>query len=182
MDPLTEKLVTLLEPVVIQEGFELVRVRMTGSSRPTLQVMAERPDGTMSAGDCEQLSRALSPLLEETDPIDGNYNLEVSSPGIDRPLTRLKDYERWEGFDAKLELVQMMEGRKRFRGILAGIEAENVCIDLDGEEETTLIPFSLIAQGKLVLTDDLVRESLRAAKAAEVAEKNGQPTDPENPR
>lgn len=167
MDPLTEKLVGLVEPVASAEGFELVRVRITGAQRPVLQVMAERPDGTMSAGQCEQLSRALSPVLEEADPLGSQYVLEVSSPGIDRPLTRFKDYERWEGHEAKVELVQMIEDRKRFRGILAGVEGDNICIDLEGEKETTLIPFSSIMQGKLMLSDALVRESLKAAKKTE---------------
>jgi ribosome maturation factor RimP len=164
MDPLTEKLIALIEPVATMEGFELVRVRITGSGKPTLQIMAERPDGSMSAEDCAKLSRALSPMLEEADPIEGNYDLEVSSPGIDRPLTRIKDFDIWEGFAAKLELSQMMEGQKRFKGVLAGTDGDNVCVDLEGEEETALFPFSLIAQAKLLLTDELIRETLRRSK------------------
>ncbi|WP_306251875.1 ribosome maturation factor RimP [Parvularcula sp. IMCC14364] len=172
MDHLTEKLVALVEPVAEAEGFELVRVRLTGSGKQTLQVMAERPDGTMTAEECASLSRALSPVLELADPISGEYVLEVSSPGIDRPLTRLIDFERWEGYEAKLQLRQMIEGRKRFRGILAGVEEDSICIDLEGEEETALIPFSLLDEAKLVLTDDLVRDSLRAAKESEAASEN----------
>ncbi|MEM9234112.1 MAG: ribosome maturation factor RimP, partial [Pseudomonadota bacterium] len=128
--------------------------------------MAERPDGTMTAEDCAELSRAISVVMEEADPISDKYVLEVSSPGIDRPLTRLKDYERWEGFVAKLELRHAVENQKRFRGVLAGVEGDDIAIDLDGEDDTALIPFSLIATGKLILTDELVTESLRRAKAA----------------
>ena len=104
------------------------------------------------------------------DPIDGEYNLEVSSPGIDRPLTRLKDFEDWQGYEAKLELDRMVEGRKRFKGVLGGVEEENVLLDVEGEEDTALIPFEWIANARLVLTDELIRESLRAAKAAEARE------------
>lgn len=170
MDPQIEKITALIEPVAEAEGLELVRVRVTGSKKVTLQIMAERPDGTMSAENCARFSRALSAAFEEVDPISGAYTLEVSSPGIDRPLTRLKDFERWDGHAAKLELAELVEGRKRFKGILAGIEDENVLIDLEGEEDTALIPFAMIDNAKLILTDDLIRESLRAAKAAEAAE------------
>ncbi|MEO1658741.1 MAG: ribosome maturation factor RimP [Pseudomonadota bacterium] len=156
----------LLEPVVEAAGFELIRLRVTGSRNKTLQVMAERPDGTMSAEDCAELSRAISPVLEDADPIEEAYTLEVSSPGIDRPLTRLKDFERWDGFAAKIETTQAVEGQKRFKGILAGVEDDNVLVDLEGEEETALMPFSLIAAAKLIMTDELITESLRRSKAA----------------
>ncbi|MEL6363591.1 MAG: ribosome maturation factor RimP [Pseudomonadota bacterium] len=158
-----DSLVSLIEPVAEGLGYELVRVRMTGSSTRTLQVMGERPDGTMSAKDCATLSRALSPVLDEVDPIPGAYVLEVSSPGVDRPLTRLKDFERWEGFEAKLELDRMVEGQKRFRGVLAGVEEGAVGVDLDGEEETAFFPAEWIASAKLVLTDDLM-EAARLAQ------------------
>ncbi|MGV6802140.1 MAG: ribosome maturation factor RimP [bacterium] len=174
MEPLIEPLTALIEPVCTELGFEIVRIRLTGSQTKTLQIMAERPDGTMTAADCSQLSRALSPLLEEHDPISDAYNLEISSPGIDRPLTRLKDFDQWQGYDAKLELNQLIEGRKRFRGILAGTQDDNICIDLDGEDETALIPFGLLASAKLVLTDELIRESLRAGKKAEEELKSNQ--------
>ncbi|MEO1041244.1 MAG: ribosome maturation factor RimP [Pseudomonadota bacterium] len=156
----------LLTPVVEAAGFELIRLRVTGSHNKTLQVMAERPDGTMSAEDCAALSRAISPVLEESDPIEEAYTLEVSSPGIDRPLTRLKDFERWDGFAAKIETLQAVEGQKRFKGILAGVEDDNVLVDLEGEDETALMPFSLIAAAKLIMTDELITESLRRSKAA----------------
>jgi ribosome maturation factor RimP len=156
----------LLTPVIEEAGFELVRIRVTGSQKKTLQVMAERPDGTMSAEDCAALSRAISPVLEEQDPIEGEYVLEVSSPGIDRPLTRLKDFERWEGFAAKIELTQAVEDQKRFRGHLAGVEEDDVLFDIEGEEETAVIPFGLIASAKLLMTDELIEESLKRSKAA----------------
>jgi ribosome maturation factor RimP len=164
--PLEEKAVAVIEPVVKREGFELVRVRITGRKDFTVQVMAERPDKTMSAGDCTVLSRALSAALDEADPMPGAYTLEVSSPGIDRPLTRFKDFEDWQGYEAKIELDRLIEGRKKFQGVVGGVEGENIRLDIDGEEETALIPFKWISSAKLVLTDELVRESLRAAKAA----------------
>ncbi len=166
MSALSDRIEKLVAPVVAAGGFELVRVKVTGAEMKTLQIMAERPDHTMTAEDCASLSRALSPVLEEADPIPGAYRLEVSSPGIDRPLTRLKDYNDWQGYEARLDLDRMIEGRKKFKGVLAGVDGENVCLDIEGEAETALIPFSWIASGKLVLTDDLIRDSLRAAKAA----------------
>ncbi|GGY46118.1 ribosome maturation factor RimP [Parvularcula lutaonensis] len=166
MTPYETQLKELLTPVIETAGFELVRLRMTGSKQKTLQIMAERPDGTMSAEDCAELSRAMSQVLEESDPIEDAYTLEVSSPGIDRPLTRLKDFERWEGFAAKIELTQAVENQKRFRGHLAGIEDDNVCFDIEGEDDTALIPFSLIASAKLLMTDELIAESLRRSKTA----------------
>lgn len=153
-------------PVFEELGIEPVRIRITGSRQKTLQIMAERPDGTMTAEDCARLSRAVSPILEEHDPIQGNYVLEVSSPGIDRPLTREKDFIRWEGHLAKLELDRMIEGRKKFRGILAGIEDGHVAFDIDGEEQTALFPLAWISQAKLLMTDELIRESLAAAEIA----------------
>ncbi|MCQ8183842.1 ribosome maturation factor RimP [Parvularcula maris] len=156
----------LLTPVIEAAGFETVRIRTTGAREKTLQVMAERPDGTMSAEDCAELSRAISVVLEETDPVEGAYTLEVSSPGIDRPLTRLKDFERWEGFAAKIELTQAVEDQKRFRGHLAGVEEGDVLFDIEGEDETAVVPFGLIKSAKLLMTDELIAESLRRSKAA----------------
>ncbi|MEL7490536.1 MAG: ribosome maturation factor RimP [Pseudomonadota bacterium] len=168
MTPIEETISALIAPVVDAEGFELVRVRVSGAKNLTLQIMAERPDKTMTAEDCARLSRALSPVLEEADPIEGKYALEVSSPGIDRPLTRFSDYADWEGYEAKIELNRLVEGRKRLRGVLAGVEEASVLFDIDGEDETAMIPFDWIAGGKLVLTDQLIAESLKAAKAASV--------------
>jgi ribosome maturation factor RimP len=163
---LEERIEKLVAPAIAAAGFDLVRIRMTGAEVKTLQIMAERPDHTMSAEDCAALSRALSPLLEEADPIAGSYRLEISSPGIDRPLVRLKDYDDWQGYEAKIELDRMVEGRKKFKGVLAGVDGDNICLDVEGEEETALIPYAWIHAAKLTLTDDLIRESLKAAKAA----------------
>ena len=161
-----DRLSELLTPAIEGAGFELVRVRVTGGKTKTLQVMAERPDKTMSAEDCAKLSRALSPLLDETDPIEGNYVLEVSSPGIDRPLVRPKDFEDWQGWPAKLELNRMVEGRKRFSGVVAGMDEGKVAFDIDGEDDTALFPIDWIASAKLILTDELIRESLKAGTEA----------------
>ncbi len=169
-----DQLAALLTPTIEAEGFELVRLRKTGKQRVVVQVMAERPDATMSANDCAKLSRALSLILEEKDPIKGAYTLEVSSPGIDRPLTRRKDFENWVGYQAKLELTQLVENRKRFKGVLAGVEDDQLCFDIEGEDETALIPLSMIAKAQLILTDELVRESLRAAKEIEKQDKQNQ--------
>jgi ribosome maturation factor RimP len=166
MLPVEQAIEELIAPAVKAAGFDLVRVKLAGRGEKTLQVMAERPDRTMSADDCARLSRILSPLLDEADPISGSYRLEVSSPGIDRPLTRLKDYDDWRGCEARIDLDRMAEGRKRFRGVLAGVEGDAVRLDIDGETETALIPYAWIAQAKLVLTEELIRESLKAAKSA----------------
>jgi ribosome maturation factor RimP len=171
---LEKTIAALIEPAVEAAGFRLVRVRLMGRETKTLQVMAERPDKTMSADDCARLSHALSALLEEKDPIEGAYRLEVSSPGIDRPLVRLKDYEDWQGYEARIELDRMVENRKRFKGVIAGVEDKNVLLDIEGEQETALIPFDWIREAKLVLTDELIRESLRAAKAAQTEKKDAQ--------
>ena len=165
--PFEDKLLTMLEPASRDLGYEIVRIRLIGSRSKTLQIMAERPDGKMASIDCEKLSRGLSPLLEAEDPIDTEYALEVSSPGIDRPLTRLADFDRWIGWQAKLELDRAMEGQRRFSGELAGTEDNNVCINLEGEKDTALIPFEWLANARLILTDDLIRESLRRRGADE---------------
>ena len=156
----------MIEPVAQTAGFELVRVRITGGQTKTLQVMAERPDRTMSASDCAKLSRALSPVLDDTDPIEGNYTLEVSSPGIDRPLVRLKDFEDWQGWPAKLELNRLVEGRKRFKGVVAGVDDGKAAFDIEGEEDTALFPLEWIASAQRVLTDELIRETMKADKQA----------------
>ncbi|KAF0117686.1 MAG: hypothetical protein FD163_218 [Hyphomonadaceae bacterium] len=150
----------MLAPAAHDLGYEIVRIRLMGSKRQTLQIMAEREDGSMNSGDCALLSRAISPILEANDPIAAEYYLEVSSPGIDRPLTRLKDFERWAGYKAKIELDRMVDGKKRFTGDLVGVEDDNIQVDLEGEDETALIPFAWIHNAKLVLTDELIRASL----------------------
>jgi ribosome maturation factor RimP len=177
---LEDHLAALIEPVAQTAGFDLIRVKITGGQTKTLQVMAERPDRTMSAGDCAKLSRALSPVLEDANPIDGAYNLEVSSPGIDRPLVRLKDFEDWQGRAAKIELNRLVEGQKRFKGVLAGIDEDKVAFDIEGEEDTALFPLEWIASAQLILTDDLIRETMRADKKARL-EQDDQEDTGENP-
>lgn len=138
---------------------------MIAGKRMTLQVMAERPDGTMNVDDCAQLSRALSEFLDAEDPVEGDYVLEVSSPGIDRPLTRLTDFARWSGHEAKLELRLPDEtGRKRFKGLLLGLDGNDVVVDVEGQR--LRFPFSSIAEAKLVLTDKLIQEDLKARKTS----------------
>jgi ribosome maturation factor RimP len=147
----------LIEPAAKAEGLELVRVKMMGgTSDPTLQVMAERPDTRqLTLEDCARLSRRVSELLDEADPIAHAYRLEVSSPGIDRPLTRLKDYDDWRGHEARIVLAEKLEGRKVFAGELSGTEGETVLIDVAGLGRTGL-PFSAIQSAKLVMTDKLI--------------------------
>jgi len=162
-------LIDLLDPVAEAAGYEIVRLRLMGGTQSRrLQVMAERPDGEMNVEDCAKLSRAVSEVLDAADPIKGDYLLEVSSPGVDRPLTRLKDFETFEGYEARLELDRLADGRKRFRGELAGIEGDNVCINLEGEAETALVPFAWVIEAKLVMTDQLMKKGAeqRAARAA----------------
>jgi ribosome maturation factor RimP len=152
-------LLELLDPVAEAAGYEVVRLRlMGGDHQRRLQVMAERPqDGDMNVEDCARLSRAISEIMDAADPIAGEYTLEVSSPGVDRPLTRLKDFETYEGLEARIELDRLAEGRKRFRGLLAGTEGDNVGIDLEGEDETAMVPFAWIVEAKLMLTDELMK-------------------------
>jgi ribosome maturation factor RimP len=150
-------LTKLIEPAAKAEGLELVRVKMMGgTSDPTLQVMAERPDTRqLTLEDCARLSRRLSDVLDETDPIDGAYRLEVSSPGIDRPLTRLKDFDDWKGHEARIVLAEKRDGRKVFSGELAGAEGDQIVVDVQGVGETRL-PFAAIHSAKLVMTDKLI--------------------------
>lgn len=167
--PEDQSLLAAFDPIAESLGLAIVRVRLMGATKADgakrLQIMAERAkDGDINVNQCAKLSRALSAWLEESDPIEGEYILEVSSPGIDRPLTRMADFEAYEGFEARLELDRLAEGRKRFRGVLAGIEDDHVAIDLEGEDETTLIPFGWIVEAKLVLNDALLE--LGAEKAA----------------
>jgi ribosome maturation factor RimP len=159
----------IVEPVIEDLGFNLVRVKVTGENGCTVQIMAERPDGTMLVSDCETVSRAVSPVLDLEDPISTAYYLEVSSPGIDRPLVRASDFERWTGHDAKVELAVPQAGRKRFRGFLRGVENGELVIELpdvkEGLEPIARVPLSDLGEAHLVLTDDLVRESLRRGTA-----------------
>lgn len=162
-----QKLLELLDPVAEAAGLEIVRLRLMGGAGRgrRLQVMAELPDGTMLVEDCARLARALSQVLDAADPISGEYVLEVSSPGVDRPLTRLKDFEAYEGFEARLEIDRLAEGRKRFRGELAGVDGQNVAINLEGESETALLPFDWLTEAKLVITDALLKRGADARAA-----------------
>lgn len=159
------KIFDLLSPSARAANFEIVRVRYGLHDGHTLQIMAERPDGKMNVAGCEELSNLISAILDVEDPISGEYNLEVSSPGIDRPLTRPKDFERWAGFEAKLELSEAIDGRKRFRGNLQGFEDGEVLIEhqVEGQSDVQIIglDFASIAEAKLVMSDDLITESLK---------------------
>ena len=150
----------IVEPVISELGYELVRVRITGQNGMTVQIMAERPDGTMNVEDCEQISRGISPELDVDDPIGRAYHLEVSSPGIDRPLTRAKDFELWAGHEAKIELDVARNGQKRFRGALIGLRGNETGIRMktanaEGEQDVWLA-LADIADAKLVMTDALI--------------------------
>lgn len=162
------QILELIDPVADAVGLEIVRVRLMGGTlRRRLQVMAERPsDNDIAIEECARLSRAMSEVLDAADPIAGEYLLEVSSPGIDRPLTRLKDFDIFEGLEARLETDRMIEGRKRFKGIVAGTDGDNIAIDLDGEDDTALIPFDWLVDAKLVMNDALLKRgaAIRAAR------------------
>jgi len=148
-----------------------VRIKISGESGCTVQIMAERPDGTMLIEDCEAISRALSPVLDVADPIDRAYRLEISSPGIDRPLVRRSDFERYAGHLVKIEMAVAHQGRKRFRGKLGGVDGDKVHLHRDdtpvGEDGEVMLVMEDIADARLVLTDDLIAESMRRGKAAE---------------
>ncbi len=153
----------LVEPVIEDMGYQLVRVIMSGRDGGTLQIMAERPDGTMSIEDCTMVSRNISPLLDVADPVSGRYRLEVSSPGIDRPLVRPGDFQKWAGFEVKIETKELIEGRRRFRGILDGVENREVRLEVDlensGKPLVLGLAFDMIAQAKLVMTDSLIQHA-----------------------
>ena len=161
------RLLELLDPVAEAAGYEIVRLRLMGGDEARrLQIMAETPEGEMVVEDCARLSRAISEIMDAADPIAGEYTLEVSSPGVDRPLTRLKDFANYEGHEARIELDRVAEGRKRFRGVLAGVEGDAIGIDLEGEYSTAMVPFSWIVDAKLILTDALMKRGAeeRAAR------------------
>ncbi|WP_167648167.1 ribosome maturation factor RimP [Mameliella alba] len=161
-----KRLAEIVQPVIEDMGFELVRIRLMGGQVPTLQIMAERPQGGIEVDECAEISTAVSAVLDVEDPIIDTYTLEVSSPGIDRPLTRLKDFDTYEGYEARLETSEMIEGRKRFRGVLAGVEDGEVLINLD--EGTIGLQFDWLTDAKLVMTDELIRLMLKARKKADV--------------
>ena len=164
----------VFEPVIEKAGFKLVRLRIMGGAAKTLQVMAERPDGSMDVEGCATLSHALLDFIEAEDPIEGEYEIEVSSPGIDRPLTRLMDFARWSGHEAKIELHAPLEGRRRFRGLLLGLDGQDVTIRADNSD--IKFPFRAIANAKLVLTDKLINEDLKARKSAGASARAGATT------
>jgi ribosome maturation factor RimP len=168
---LAARVAALAEPVLEASGYRLVRVRVTGQLGCTIQVMAERPDGSMNIDDCEIASRALSQALDAADPVEGAYRLEMSSPGIDRPLVRRSDFDRYAGHVVKIEMTVAAEGRKRFRGTLLGTEGEAARLRSDdakpGQNAEPLLPIADMAEARLVLTDALIAESLRRSKTEE---------------
>ena len=173
----------IIEPVLASMDYRLVRVRMLNQNGATLQIMAERNDGTMDVEGCEAVSTAISPVLDVEDPIDKAYHLEVSSPGIDRPMVRKSDFLRWMGHIVKCETSIMIDNRKRFRGKIAETDSEGFTIERDqvayGEAPRVTIPFSALAEAKLILTDDLIRDALKADKLAkqQAANQNGEDDD-----
>ncbi len=171
------RVAAIVEPVLAGLGLRLVRVRISGALGCTVQIMAERPDGSMTVEDCETVSRALSPVLEVADPIDGAYHLEVSSPGMDRPLVRRSDFERYAGSQVKIEMAIAVGGRRRFRGFLLGVEGDAARIRRDdampGEETEILLRIEEIAEAKVMLSEALIAAALRRAKA----EQRGEPSE-----
>jgi ribosome maturation factor RimP len=167
---LSARVAHVAEPVLEQLGFRLVRVKVSGADGCTVQIMAEQPDGSMTVEDCEAVSRALSPVLDVADLIERAYRLEISSPGLDRPLVRKSDFDRYAGNLARIEMEMPLDGRKRFRGLLMGTEGEAARLRRDdageGEDAEILLPISQMSEAKLVLTDDLVVQALRREKAA----------------
>jgi ribosome maturation factor RimP len=166
------RLAEIVTPVIEDLGFELVRIRLMGGKTKTLQIMAERPDGGIEVDDCARISTAVSATLDVEDPIEDAYTLEVSSPGIDRPLTRLKDFDTWEGYEARLETTELIDGRRRFKGFLHGTEGDEVLIEIEdqGEALTIGLKFDWLSDAKLVLTEDLIREMLRQRKTTEIGD------------
>ncbi|TCP61093.1 ribosome maturation factor RimP [Rhodovulum bhavnagarense] len=163
------RLAEILTPVIEGMGFELVRLRLMGGKNKTLQIMAERPEGGIEVDDCAAISSAVSAILDVEDPIEDAYTLEVSSPGIDRPLTRLKDFAAWEGYEVRLETTELIDGRRRFKGVLAGVDGNEVLVEIaddKGEQVVIGLDHDWLSDAKLVLTDELIREMLRARKAA----------------
>ena len=162
------RLADIVTPVIEGLGFELVRIRLMGGATRTLQIMADRPDGGIDVDDCGEISPAVSAVLDVEDPIEENFVLEVSSPGIDRPLTRLKDFEMWKGWEARVETTELIDGRRRFKGTLAGVEGEEVLIEMEeGAEPVTIgLQFDWLSDAKLILTDELITEMLRQKKVS----------------
>ena len=164
------RLAEIISPVIEDLGYELVRIRLMSGKTTTLQIMADKADGGIEVDDCAEISNAVSAVMDVEDPILDAYTLEVSSPGSDRPLTRLKDFDMFEGYEAKVETTELIDGRRRFKGVLAGVEGDEVLINLaeGGEEVTIGLQFDWLSDAKLVLTDELIKEMLRQRKAAGV--------------
>ncbi|MFM2356529.1 MAG: ribosome maturation factor RimP [Pseudomonadota bacterium] len=162
------RLAEIVTPAIEGLGFELVRIRLMGGNTKTLQIMADRPEGGIDVDDCGRISTAVSAVLDVEDPIEDAYHLEVSSPGIDRPLTRLKDFDLWEGYEAKIETAEPIDGRKRFKGFIRGTEGDEVLVEIENQGEQVVIglTFELLSDAKLVLTDELITEMLRQKKAS----------------
>ncbi|MFZ1467564.1 MAG: ribosome maturation factor RimP [Paracoccaceae bacterium] len=163
------RLADIVGPVIEGLGYELIRLRLMGGHgkiQKTLQIMADKPDGGIGVEDCSVISTALSAVLDVEDPIEDLYTLEVSSPGIDRPLTRLKDFEAWKGWEARIETTELIDGRRRFKGGLMGVEGDEVLIEIDeaGKEVTIGLQFDWLSDAKLILTEALIAEMLKQRK------------------
>ena len=154
-----KKLAELLNPILEDSGFEMVRIRLSSGDPSTLQIMADRLNGQIGVDDLANINTSIGTILDVEDPITENYTLEISSPGIDRPLTRKKDFDNYQGFEAKLETTELIDGRRRFKGILAGISDDEVLINL--EEGTVGLKFNWLSDARLVLSDDLIKQMLR---------------------
>lgn len=178
---LDRRVAEIIEPTVEQIGYRLVRVRLSAQNGATLQIMCERPDGTMTVDDCEKVSMAVSPVLDVEDPIDKAYHLEISSPGIDRPMVRKSDFSRWLGHLVKAETSVLVDGRKRFRGRIVAADQDGFSLERDqpaaGEEPVIVVPFPALAEARLILTDELIRDALAADKKARAAEAANQNDD-----
>ncbi|AWB49921.1 ribosome maturation factor RimP [Gemmobacter aquarius] len=168
------RLADIVGPVIEGLGFELVRIRLMGGRTRILQIMADRPDGGIEVDDCGKISTAVSAVLDVEDPIEDNYVLEVSSPGIDRPLTRLKDFDMWVDYEARIETTELIDGRRRFKGVLQGTEGDEVLIEIDeaGNPLTIGLKFEWLSDAKLILTDELIAEMLRQRKAAGIIDES----------
>jgi ribosome maturation factor RimP len=171
------EIAALVEPTLNDLGYRIVRVTISGRNGTTVQIMAERPDGTMTVEDCAEVSRQLSPLLDAHDPITGQYTLEISSPGIDRPLARPSDFVAWARHEARIETKELVGGRRRFRGMLKGLAGNDVQLEVPADQggPEVSVPIGLIAEARLVLTDELIRDTLRRAQKA--AAGNAPPQD-----
>jgi ribosome maturation factor RimP len=172
-NPVEERVIALIEPTAQNLGYRIVRVRLSGNRRKRLQIMAERlADGQMGVDDCGRLSRALAPVFDLEDPVQGEYDLEISSPGIDRPLMSVEDFQRFIGHDAKLETAAMIDGRRRWKGQIKAVEGDTIVLAAEGGEAR--LNFAQLSDARLVLTDKLIEEDLRRARAAEAADQHAE--------